>query len=62
MAGGEIKLGDRVVDKVTGVKGVVTAIASYLHGEPQIRIEWYVLNTDTHHTKWMSTDRFEIVD
>jgi hypothetical protein len=34
-----IKLGSNVKDTVTGVEGVATARAEYLHGSPSVRIE-----------------------
>ena len=61
MPGIGIANGDRVVDTVTGVKGVVTAVATYLHGTTQVQIEWYVIDTDTHHKRWMDIGRIEII-
>lgn len=35
----QFKLGDKVVDPITGVTGTVTARCEYLYSSPSIRIE-----------------------
>ena len=41
-----IKLGDKVKDKISGYKGIVTAIAKYLNGCTRILIEPTKLDDD----------------
>ncbi len=35
----EIRLGDEVVDTITGLKGVVVGICEYLHGSVQYQVK-----------------------
>lgn len=57
--GEKIQLGQKVKDIVTGVIGTVTAKIEYLHGTPQVCIEYM---SDAGATeKWITEERAEVV-
>lgn len=56
-----IKLGDRVVDKVTGFEGLVTGLVEYLYEKPNALLEG-VDNTGQPISIWVTLDRVELVE
>lgn len=56
-----IKLGDRVVDKVTGFEGLVTGLVEYLYEKPNALLEG-VDNTGQPISIWVASERVELVD
>ena len=56
------KVGDRVIDGLTGFKGTATALCHYIHGESQVEITAHVgADNKLPETMWVDASRIEKV-
>lgn len=57
---GEIKLGSKVNDRITGFQGIVTGRAQYLHGVDTALVEASVGTDGEKHEEWIAESRLEL--
>lgn len=56
----DIKLGTKVIDRLTGLSGTATARCEYLFGSPRVEVEFGPTKDGKTDSQWVDESRLEV--